>query len=100
VSTPPPADAVLYGTAAQLAARYAMTREWVYANALKLGRCQPGGPGTAIRFCLAISDAYMAPDPEPEAPAAPRAPRRRRAQRDDAPIGSLTPGGYPLLSFR
>ena len=75
-------------TAAQVAERYCMTTDWVYANADALGASSVGdGPKPRLRFDASRCDAYM------ESRSRSVAPRpKRRGQ-----IKDRTRNGSPLL---
>lgn len=78
-----------------IANRLGVTREWVYANAAKLGAVRLGsGPKARLRFDLQRALDAFAELQEEEAQAAPKRPAKRR----DRPrkTGDLAPGAQLL----
>lgn len=80
----------IYCTADELAARYGVSRDWVYTHADELGATRLGtGPRARMRFAVATADLWMM-----EHAGGPVQPRRRRRNRH---AGQKTRNGSPMI---
>ena len=83
--------------AQELADELGVARDWVYANAQRLGGVRLGdGPRARLRFDVELARRALASGPEDTQPPSNGAPRRKRGR----PRREAVPTGVPLIQGR